>query len=131
MREPRWEELEPGSPYAASVDVVLCLQRPKRRADLPAFWDQPVDLLSLDTAFRPARFFHPGGAFAGDNVVPNTFRVANRLDLVPKLPLPPLYYRVLGLFELNPVKFGIPPKVLVKCGIPCEQQLSFPAHSIS
>jgi hypothetical protein len=59
-----------------------------------------------------------------NHVVPNTFRIANRLDLVPKVPLPPLYDHVVGLFELNPVKFGIPPKVLVKCEIPCEHYLN-------
>jgi Lipase (class 3) len=55
-----------------------------------------------------------------NHVVPNTFRIANRLDLVPKLPLPPLYDHVLGLFELNPVKLVVPPQVLVKFDIPCE-----------
>jgi hypothetical protein len=58
-----------------------------------------------------------------DHVLPDTSRVANRLDLVPKLPLPPLYDHVLGLFELNPVKLGIPPAVLVKFDIPCEHFL--------
>jgi hypothetical protein len=45
-----------------------------------------------------------------DHLVPNTHRFANRLDLVPKLPLPPLYAHVLGLYDLNPmskVKFDI------------------------
>ena len=47
---------------------------------------------------------------AYNHVVSNTCLIANRLDLVPKLPFPPLYEHVLGLFELNPVKFGIPPR---------------------
>jgi hypothetical protein len=45
-----------------------------------------------------------------NHLVPNTHRFANRLDLVPKLPLPPLYDHVLGLYDLNPmleVKFDI------------------------
>jgi hypothetical protein len=46
------------------------------------------------------------------------------VDLVPKLPLPPLYGHVEGLFEVNPVKLAIPPKVLVKFDIPCEHFLS-------
>ncbi len=54
-----------------------------------------------------------------DRVLPNTFRIANRLDLVPKLPFPPLYEHVLGIFELNPVIFAIPPKFLVKPEIAC------------
>jgi predicted lipase len=59
-----------------------------------------------------------------NHLVPDTSRIANRLDLVPKLPLPPLYDHVLGLYELNPIKLGIPPTVLVKCDIPCEHFLS-------
>ena len=54
-----------------------------------------------------------------NHMVPNTFRVANRLDLVPKLPLPPLYEHVLGLVDLNPLLPGLPMKFLVKPDIPC------------
>jgi predicted lipase len=53
-----------------------------------------------------------------NHVVPNTFRIANRVDLVPKLPLPPLYEHVLGLFDLSSITV-VPPKVLVKPEIPC------------
>jgi hypothetical protein len=66
-----------------------------------------------------------------DHVVPNTTRIANRVDLVPKLPLPPLYDHVLGLFELNPVKLGVPPKVLVKFDIPCEHFMNTYLHLLS
>ena len=59
-----------------------------------------------------------------DQVVPNTFRIANRVDLVPKLPPPPFYEHVLGLFELNPVKFEIPPKILIKFDVACEHVLN-------
>ncbi len=39
----------------------------------------------------------------GYNVaVPNTFRIANRLDLVPKLPLPPFFEHVEHLIDLTP-----------------------------
>ncbi|MFZ0964965.1 MAG: lipase family protein [Terriglobia bacterium] len=65
-----------------------------------------------------------------NHVFPNTARIANRLDLVPKLPLPPLYDHVLGLFELNPVKL-LPPTVLVKCDIPCEHALNSYLHLLS
>jgi lipase (class 3) len=54
-----------------------------------------------------------------NHMVPSTFRIANRLDLVPKLPLPPLYEHVLGLFDLNPVLPGLPLKFLVKPEIAC------------
>src|SRR6516162_2448710 len=59
-----------------------------------------------------------------NHVVPDTTRIANRLDLVPKLPLPPLYVHVEGLFELNPVVLSLPPKVLVKPDLRCEHILT-------
>jgi hypothetical protein len=70
----------------------------------------------------------PSFVSAYNRVVPNTFRIANRLDVVPKLPLPPLYDHVLGLFELNPIKLGVPPTVLVKWDIPCEHYLNSYLH---
>jgi len=66
-----------------------------------------------------------------NQVVPNTFRIANRIDLVPKLPLPPAYEHVLGLFELNPIKLGLPPQILVKSTIPCEHFLNSCLHLLS
>ncbi len=66
-----------------------------------------------------------------NHAVPNTTRVANRLDLVPKLPLPPLYDHVLGLFELNPIKLSVPPKVLIKFDIPCEHFINSYLHLLS
>jgi len=65
-------------------------------------------------------------AFAGtyNQVVPNTFRIANRIDLVPKLPLPPFYEHVDTLFDLNPVQLlPFPPRILVKPTIACEHVL--------
>jgi len=52
-----------------------------------------------------------------NQLVPNTYRFANRLDLVPKLPSPPLYEHVLGLYDLNPL-------LKVKWDIPCEHHLT-------
>ena len=52
-----------------------------------------------------------------NQLVPNTCRLANRFDLVPKVPLPPEYQHVLGLFELNP-KLDVKPDVL------CEHHLT-------
>jgi hypothetical protein len=60
----------------------------------------------------------PNFASTYNQVVPNTTRIAGRLDLVPKLPLPPLYEHVLGLFELNSVQL-IPPRILVKTDLVC------------
>jgi pimeloyl-ACP methyl ester carboxylesterase len=59
-----------------------------------------------------------------DHVVPNTFRFANRIDIVPKLPLPPMYKHVARLIDLNPVILGLPPTVLVNLTIPCQHALS-------
>lgn len=88
-------------------------------------------LLALDVAANtpfknPAVYTYAsprtgGPQFAAtyNQVVPNTNRIAGRLDLVPKLPLPPLYEHVLGLYELNSIKLGIPPKILVKPDLVC------------
>jgi hypothetical protein len=54
-----------------------------------------------------------------NQVVPNTTRIAGRLDLVPKLPLPPLYEHVLGLAELNSVQIAIPPRILIRPDLVC------------
>ena len=88
-------------------------------------------LLALDVAAN-TRFKNPtvytyasprtgGPQFAAtyNQVVPATTRVAGRLDLVPKLPLPPIYEHVLGLYELNSVQLGIPPKILIKTELVC------------
>jgi hypothetical protein len=52
-----------------------------------------------------------------NQLVPNTYRFANRLDLVPKLPTPPLYEHVVGLYDLNPM-------LKVKWDIPCQHHLT-------
>jgi predicted lipase len=59
-----------------------------------------------------------------NQVVPNSFRIANRIDLVPKLPFPPLYDHVDTLIDLNSVQLRpLPPKFLVKLTIPCGHAL--------
>jgi Lipase (class 3) len=102
-------------------------------------------LLALDVAANGSSPFNTPAVYlyaspkAGDplfvstynHVVPNTFRIANRMDLVPKLPLPPLYDHVLGLFELNPIRLGVPPTVLVKFDIPCGHFLNSYLHLLS
>ena len=88
-------------------------------------------LLALDVAANTA-FKNPtvytyasprtgGPQFAAtyNQVVPNTSRIASRIDLVPKLPLPPLYEHVNALYELNSVQLGLPPRILVKPEIVC------------
>ena len=61
----------------------------------------------------------PQFAATYNQVVRTTTRIAGRLDLVPKLPLPPIYEHVLGLYELNSVQLGIPPKILIKTDLVC------------
>jgi hypothetical protein len=65
-----------------------------------------------------------------NQVLPNTYRIANRGDIVPKLPLPPLYKREAGLYELNSVKL-IPPTFLVKCELACEHHMTSYLHLLS
>jgi hypothetical protein len=59
-----------------------------------------------------------------DQVVKNSYRVANRLDVVPALPPPIGYEHVLTRYDLNPIRFvPLPPKVLVKYSVLCEHSL--------
>jgi len=73
------------------------------------------------TAYTYASPRTGGPQFAAtyNQVVPNTIRIAGRLDLVPKLPLPPIYDHVLGLYEVNSVQLAIPPKILIKPDLAC------------
>jgi Lipase (class 3) len=66
-----------------------------------------------------------------NHVVQRTCRIANRMDLVPKLPLPPLYEHVTGLYDLNPVILGRPPRVLVKTDLVCEHILTTYLHLLT
>ncbi|MGB9302261.1 MAG: hypothetical protein WCB92_00860 [Mycobacterium sp.] len=60
-----------------------------------------------------------------DQVDKNSFRIANRLDIVPALPPPDDYEHVLNPYELNPIRFlPLPPKVLVKFTPECEHSLA-------
>ena len=92
-------------------------------------------LLALDvatnTAFKNIASYTYASPRTGDptfvavynHMVPNTCRVANRVDIVPKLPLPPLYGHVDALSEVNPVQLT-PPKILVRPDLACEHILS-------
>jgi hypothetical protein len=59
----------------------------------------------------------PSFADTYNQVVPNTIRIANRLDVVPKVPLPPLYEHVAGVVELNPM-------LKVKLDILCQHHIT-------
>jgi hypothetical protein len=96
-----------------------------------------VTLLALDVAantiFKNPTVYSYASPRTGDgtfvamynHMVPATIRIANRVDLVPKLPMPPLYDHVLGLAEVNPVQLlPLPPKILVSPTIACEHVLN-------
>jgi hypothetical protein len=99
-------------------------------------------LLALDIAantnFKTPTIYTYASPRTGDalfahtynQVVPNTYRIANRVDIVPKLPLPPLYEHVAGLYELNSIKL-IPPRFLVKCELACEHHMTSYLHLLS
>lgn len=57
-----------------------------------------------------------------NRMLPNTFRIANRVDLVPKLPLPPPYDHVRGHYGLTAIQF-LPPAILVEPNPVCEHIL--------
>jgi predicted lipase len=93
-------------------------------------------LLALDvaanTTFKDPAVYTFGSPRTGDalfantfdQVVKNSYRVANRLDIVPTLPPPVDYQHVLNLVELNPIRFlPLPPKILVKSDPGCEHSL--------
>jgi hypothetical protein len=100
-------------------------------------------LLALDVAanssfknptvytYASPRTGDPSFASTFDQVVRNSFRIANRIDLVPKLPFPPLYEHVAELFDLNPIQLLPFPKILVKPTIPCEHVLDTYLHLLS
>jgi predicted lipase len=93
-------------------------------------------LLALDvaanTAFSSPAVYTFGSPRTGDSlfastydqVVKNSYRIANRLDIVPTLPPPVDYDHVLNPCELNPIRFSpLPPKILVKFNPECEHSL--------
>jgi predicted lipase len=93
-------------------------------------------LLALDvaanTAFNNPAVYTYGSPRTGDSlfastfdqVVKNSYRVANRLDIVPTLPPPVDYDHVLNPVDLNPIRLlPWPPKVLVKFNPGCEHSL--------
>lgn len=67
----------------------------------------------------------PSFADTYNQVVPDTTRIANRLDIVPKLPLPPLYEHVAGEVDLNP---GL---TKVKVDIICQHHMTTYLHLLS
>jgi Lipase (class 3) len=130
--------VDPGSPSLTTALTTLPFKQPVTSVAIcgHSLGGALATLFALDIAantkynapivytFASPRVGDPTFVSVYNHVVPNTVRIANRVDLVPKLPLPPLYEHVLGLFELNPIILGIPPKILIKPDIPCEHYLS-------
>jgi hypothetical protein len=96
--------------------------------------------LAANTRFKNPTVYTYASPRAGDSgfvskynqLVPNTYRIANRIDLVPKLPLPPAYDHVQALFDVNPVQLiPLPPKILVNPTIACEHFLDSYLHLLS
>ena len=94
-------------------------------------------LLALDvaanTVFTDPAVYSYGSPRTGDSlfastydqVVSNSYRIANRLDIVPALPPPIDYEHVLNPYELNPIRLTpLPPKILVKSTVTCEHSLA-------
>jgi hypothetical protein len=137
----------PGSPTVtrAIVDPAFPWKKPVKSLTIcgHSLGGALATLLALDVAANtsftnPAVYTYASPRTGGpqfvdvyDHVVPNTIRIANRLDIVPKLPLPPLYDHVLGLFDLSPVKVGIPVQFLVKPELRCLHILTSYLHLLS
>jgi predicted lipase len=136
---------DPGAPSVVKALTGLPWKKPVRTLTIcgHSLGGALVTLLAMDVASN-TKFTSPtvysyasprtgDGAFAAtyDHVVPHTCRIANRMDLVPKLPMPPLYEHVAGLYELNPVILGLPPRVLVKTDLVCEHILTSYLHLLT
>ncbi len=93
-------------------------------------------LLALDVAantpFKNPAVFTYASPRTGDSLfastynqlVPNTTRIAHRVDVVPKLPTPPVYEHVNTAVELNSLTFTPLPHLLVKPDILCAHHLT-------
>ena len=136
-----------------SVAIGTAADAPKLVASLAGLpWKQPIEtvtvcghslggalatLATLDIAVNAPAPYHNvtsytyasprtgNVAFAAkyNQMVANTYRVANELDVVPRLPLFPPYEHVMGEFDLKPYTV-LPPKFLVQPNPYCEHILS-------
>jgi hypothetical protein len=138
--------IDPGSPRAVLALAALPFPMPVSSVTVcgHSLGGALATLFALDLAVntifkKPAvytyaspRTGNPSFASTYNQVVPNTFRIANRVDLVPKLPFPTDYEHVGELFDLNAVRLlPLPPTLLVKLTIPCEHALDSYLHLLS
>ena len=128
----------PNSPTVVSALAKLPFPRPVSSVAIcgHSLGGALATLLALDvaanTVFKDPAAYTFGSPRTGDSlfantydqVVKNSYRVANRLDIVPTLPPPVDYEHVLNPYELNPIRFlPPPPKILVEFNPGCEHSL--------
>jgi hypothetical protein len=139
MYESLRTEAEPGSPTVVAALAKLPFPRPVSSVTIcgHSLGGALATLLALDVAANTV-FSHPsvysyGSPRTGDSlfastynqVVTDSYRIANRLDIVPALPPPVDYEHVLNPYELNPIRLvPFPPKILVKSTLTCEHSLA-------
>jgi pimeloyl-ACP methyl ester carboxylesterase len=129
---------DPGSPSVVHALATLSFPHPVSSVTIcgHSLGGALATLLALDvaanTAFTDPAVYTFGSPRTGDSlfastfdqVVKNSWRVANRLDIVPTLPPPVDYEHVLNPVDLNPIQLSPwPPKVLVKFDPGCEHSL--------
>ncbi len=132
-------DITPGSPSVSQALATLPFAPPVTSLTIcgHSLGGALATLLALDVAAntvfsQPTAYTYASprtgdSAFAStyNQVVKNSFRIANRIDLVPKLPFPPFYEHVLTPSDLNPVRFfPLPIKILVKSDLACEHALN-------
>lgn len=130
---------EPDSPTVVNALAKPALPRPASSVTIcgHSLGGALATLLALDVAANtgftdPAAYTYGSprtgdSLFAGtyDQVVTNSYRIANRLDIVPALPPPIDYEHVLNPDELNPIRLvPPPPKILVNPTLICEHSLA-------
>lgn len=130
-------DLTPGSPSVAQALATLPFALPPSSLTIcgHSLGAALATLLALDvaanTVFSDPTVYTYASPHTGDldfvstykQLVKNSFRIANRMDVVTKLPFPPFYEHVLAPFDLNPVQF-FPPKILVKMDLGCAHFLN-------
>jgi hypothetical protein len=137
---------DPASPSVVNALATLPFPRPVGSVTVcgHSLGGALATLLALDVAanstfkdpstytFASPRTGDPAFASTFNQVVKDSSRVANRLDLVPKLPFPPFYEHVNELSDLNPVRlFPLPPEILVNPTLTCEHALDTYLHLLS
>ncbi|MGE2815268.1 lipase family protein [Mycobacterium heidelbergense] len=129
----------PDSPAVVNALAALAFPRPATSVTIcgHSLGGALATLLALDvaanTSFKAPTVYTYASPRTGDSlfastydqVVINSYRIANRLDIVPALPPPINYEHVLNPYELNPIRLTpLPPKTLVKSTVACEHSLA-------